>query len=265
MPFTPPMEASPDAAVQRVSQLPLPSPKAASSHREAYGELQVRLAFQEILSKHLRPVQIPDGAVSVDTFWPDVDLNLSGAVLVNWDARRCHVRSANFYRSQFFGQSMFAGTVFSEAADFRKVAFAGEVGFKEAVFSKRAVLDESTFSSHATFAEAVFDGDTLFRNVVFSGLAVFVEANFSKHVWFDCASFSGHARFMCAKFSSGASFRDAIFLGMPNFWRRVSSGMPTSCQQRLAGTEYSDSRNLRRYPIPPSSTLSRCCLAVTSQ
>ncbi|MEU4558821.1 pentapeptide repeat-containing protein [Actinoplanes sp. NPDC023936] len=217
MPFTPPTEPSPDAAAQRVSELPLPPPRVTSSHRDAYGEVQVRLAVQDVLSRHLRRVQHPESAESVDTFWPGVDLDLSGAALVNWDSRLCHVRSANFYKAHFFGESMFGGAVFSESADFREVAFSGEVSFAEAVFLGGAVFDEATFAGFATFTESVFDGEAFFRSVVFSGLAVFVETKFAKHVWFNQTSFLGHARFMCAKFLSGAVFRDAIFSGHAEF------------------------------------------------
>src|SRR5262249_5966817 len=63
-------------------------------------ELQVRLTAQRILAAHLRPS-------AVDTFWPGIDLDLTGALLHGFQLTDCLIRSAEFAGARFSGDAMF--------------------------------------------------------------------------------------------------------------------------------------------------------------
>jgi hypothetical protein len=57
-------------------------------------ELQVRLTAQRILAAHLKPDKL-------DTFWPDIDLDLTNAQLHKLNLTDCHIRTAEFAGAQF--------------------------------------------------------------------------------------------------------------------------------------------------------------------
>jgi Pentapeptide repeats (9 copies)/Pentapeptide repeats (8 copies) len=122
-------------------------------------ELQVRLTAQRILAAHLRP-----GAV--DTFWPDIDLDLTEAQLRQLDLIDCRIRNAQFTGAQFSGDAWFGGA-----------KFAGNAWFDGAKFSGDVLFDGAKFAGSASFREAEFSG----RNVWFS------RAEFRGGVWFSRA------------------------------------------------------------------------------
>jgi Pentapeptide repeats (8 copies) len=138
-------------------------------------ELQVRLTAQRILAAHLKPD-------AVDTFWPDMDLDLTETHLHQLDLTNCHMRHAHFNGAEFFGVAWFAG------AEFFGVAwFAG-----------------AKFSWDAWFDRAEFFGDAWFAGAKFSGVVVFVGAEFSGNVVFGGAMFSKGAKFEKTEFTKGA-------------------------------------------------------------
>lgn len=85
-------------------------------------ELQVRKAAQRILMLHLRPG-------SEGSFWPDTDLDLSEAKLVDFTLTHCRIRSAVFDRAVFSGVTDFSGAVFVSKASFDNATFSGDVDF----------------------------------------------------------------------------------------------------------------------------------------
>jgi hypothetical protein len=89
-------------------------------------ELQVRKAAQRILMLHLRtgPAERPSG-----DFWPDVDLDFSGAALVGLNLTHCSIRSIVCFGAKFFELASFRGTEFRTKADFNKAQFAGPADF----------------------------------------------------------------------------------------------------------------------------------------
>jgi uncharacterized protein YjbI with pentapeptide repeats len=128
------------------------------------GKLEVRLTAQRMLTTHLR---YRDRQQADETFWPDIDLDLTGAVLLDIDLSRCHVRSATFDQAQFHGAAKFDGmefhadanfarTRFHDRADFAGVQFHADVNFVRARFRRRAVFTEAQFHSSFTFSGAGF-------------------------------------------------------------------------------------------------------------
>lgn len=118
MPFTPPTEQPPaDDA---------PEPEH-TRFEERTQERQVRLTAQRILATHLRPGGDPDHPVV--TFWPDTDLDLTGATLTDLDMGGCHLRTARFDQARFVGTARFGGARFAGDAWFDETEFADDTGF----------------------------------------------------------------------------------------------------------------------------------------
>lgn len=108
-------------------------------------ELQVRKAAQRILQVHLRAgsVEQPN-----ESFWPDVDLDFSGATLVALHLTHCSIRSIACYETTFRELASFRGTEFRTKADFNKAKFEGRADFRGTVFG----------GEHGGFNGAVFAG-----------------------------------------------------------------------------------------------------------
>ena len=164
--------------------------KNASEQTQRQEEHQVRRAAQHILTRHLRPFD----AIGEDCskFWPDIEIDLNGAVLHNWDFTRCRVAAANFSKAkfrgrravfagalsqgrswfnaaQFCGEGMFAGVEFSEVADFMHCSFEGATHFGAAKFSGGAMFDFAEFFNTLSLSGARADSSVSFTNTSFHG------------------------------------------------------------------------------------------------
>ncbi|WP_103355702.1 pentapeptide repeat-containing protein [Amycolatopsis sp. CA-128772] len=112
-------------------------------------ELQVRKTAQRILHLHLRPGSAEQPG---EGFWPDIDLDFSGAHLVGLTLTHCSIRSISCH-----------GTVFSELAAFRGTEF-----------RTKAVFNQVRFNDRADFRGTVFTGGCeSFNGAVFAGPANF--------------------------------------------------------------------------------------------
>lgn len=130
-------------------------------------EQQVRLTAQAILAAHLRPG--PDPAQPAETFWPDIDLDLTGAALLDFGLSDCHLHTArfnqarfsgdtSFYQAQFSGNAWFYQTQFSRDVRFVGARFSGITSFVEARFGRAVNFDKAQFGGNAGFGGASFDG-----------------------------------------------------------------------------------------------------------
>ncbi len=163
-------------------------------------ERQVRLAAQRILARHLRPA---DGS----KFWPDIDIDLSGAVLIDFDLSPCSVRVADFAATTFTGDAWFSGAHFD-----------GDVWFAEATFGGDAWFDDVRFGGDAWFDEARFGSDASFSGASFGGVAAwFYKASFGGNAWFGTSRFGGTAGFEGVTFRDDASFDEVRFGGEARF------------------------------------------------
>ncbi|WP_143073513.1 pentapeptide repeat-containing protein [Actinokineospora terrae] len=129
-------------------------------HRQRLEEREVRRAVQRILLLHLRP-QTPE------SFWPDMDLGLTGAVLIDFDLDRCRIRSSTFALATFKHRTNFTGTEFGSYAWFRSATFTDDVRFDGARFGGLANFTEVTFQRSATFAGAEFHDESRWRDTRF--------------------------------------------------------------------------------------------------
>jgi hypothetical protein len=136
-------------------------------YRERLQEREVRLAAQRLLAEHLRPDPASTG--QVETFWADIDIDLTSATLINFALKGCTVRTA------YFGSATFIGRV-----DFR--SFTGRALFGFATFTAPAHFEEATFTGHADFASITFGSSANFKSATFSGSANFSSTTFADGV-----------------------------------------------------------------------------------
>ncbi|MCP3800687.1 pentapeptide repeat-containing protein [Allokutzneria sp. A3M-2-11 16] len=194
MPYTPPAEPPSDNADESMR----------TQHSDRVQERQVRLAAQRILATHLRPIN--DLAQLIDTFWPNTDLDLAGAVLLGFDFTGCLVRTADFQ-----------GATFIEDARFRMTKFTGAARFDNAKFTADSFFNQANFNEDARFQEATFTGSAWFERATFTTAAVFRGATFLDDALFDSATFLASARFFAVTFASVTSFDSATFKLPLNF------------------------------------------------
>jgi hypothetical protein len=161
MPYTPPGEPPTDDDPKVRKEL-------LTVHREAIQEREVRLAAQRILPHHLRPGN-DDTGDPVETFWTDIDLDLTGAVLIDFGLDSCTVRTARF------GSATFTGT-----ADFASATFTAEAVFYSATFTDHAHFGSATFAGEANFWDATFARNAEFELATFTGTASFTSATFAE-------------------------------------------------------------------------------------
>lgn len=116
--------------------------EARAEHRNRVEEQQVRLTAQDILIRHLHPDR--------STFWPDTDLNLKNATLIDIRMDGCRVRRAEF-----------GGAKFVNEARLDQVEFIGDASFDHVQFSDDVSFNHVQFSGHTLFNYAQFSGSCL--------------------------------------------------------------------------------------------------------
>ncbi|MCP3800681.1 pentapeptide repeat-containing protein [Allokutzneria sp. A3M-2-11 16] len=168
--------------------------KQTTENLERTQEREVRLAAQRILHSHLQPG--PEGIGAPDeAYWQDIDLDLSGAHLINFALTRSHVRSANF-----------RSTTFAESTSFRLATFAGNLTFHSARFMNTATFNQATFNMGASFEAATFDSGANFRS-----------STFNSHVNFKRLEARGRVGFILTRFVGSVQFTYSEFLGVVDF------------------------------------------------
>jgi len=109
-------------------------------------ERQVRLTAQRILAAHLQAEpKGRRGKPSNPKFWPDIDLDLTGATLLDCRLDGCRLRTGTF---------TFTDAHFTGDATFGEVTFTGDAGFNQVTFTGDARFDKATFTGNARFDDA---------------------------------------------------------------------------------------------------------------
>lgn len=160
---------------------------------EQVQEREVRVAAQRVLTHQLCPG--PSANQPPDTFWPDIDIDLAGATLIDFDLYGAPVRTAT-WSARFTGDADFESARFTDRAGFESANFAARyTNFKSATF-----IGKAHFSGSATFA----------------GYANFDAANFNTKVYFIAATFNGGATFSETAFATAPNLQSATFAtGVP--------------------------------------------------
>ncbi|MEU8382926.1 pentapeptide repeat-containing protein [Streptosporangium sp. NPDC048865] len=192
-------------------------------------ELQVRATAQGILRNHLRWSR--SEPVRPVTFWPDIDLDLTGAWLVKSAFVDCRMREARFGGVRFEGFARFDRAVFEGVAVFGGTLFAGraaweeanyKAGFEGAVFKDEVMFREAVFALRADFREVVFERTVFFDRAVFKDRALFRGTVFEGTALFGATAFEDEAVFRRAVFGGGTAFAEAVFATAPAFWEATT-------------------------------------------
>jgi uncharacterized protein YjbI with pentapeptide repeats len=190
-------------------------------YRERAQEREVRLAAQRILAHHLHPGNDPDHPV--DTFWPDMDLDLSSATLIDLNLTGCRTHTATFTRAQFTGITSFDKARFAGNAWFSEAQFTDTALFVEVQFAGEAAFDKARFAGNAWFSEAQFTDTAWLGEAQFTGQTSFSKARFARDAWFHDAQFASIAVFDGVQFGYNVSFGRVQFTGkvppeVVSFW-----------------------------------------------
>jgi hypothetical protein len=147
-------------------------------------EKEVRLTAQKIICDHLRP----DG--DSGSFWGELDLDFTGATLIEFNLGYCHVHSVKFDHANLYVTARFGHATL-----------------------RRALFMRTTFHTIASFESTVFDGITLFTNAKFQAPATFTSAQFC-----------GLGDFRDAIFFSKVNFKGSNFgdMGLEDAWVKDS-------------------------------------------
>jgi hypothetical protein len=197
-----------------------PATQAAAVHQPdpvdtARQEREVRLTAQAILTTHLHPGGDLDHPA--ETFWDRINLDLTGATLINFSLDQCVVEAATFTLATFTGLARFGSATFD-----------GRANFDLATFNNSANFDSATFNNSANFQSATFTGLTSFDSATFASSANFYSARFDGVTSFGSATFTGSASFQLATFTGSANFQSATFSrGTPH---EVKQSMSLSSQ-----------------------------------
>ena len=162
-------------------------------------ERHVRDAAQAIIVKHLA-VEV-EGAADWLEFWPDLDLDLSGARLRGFSLDGCSIRKADF------SDTHFEGGIFIARTEFRGTPWGtnGPVGVGGATFTHCKVR------GHAVFEDVDFHSDASFEGADFTRTFYLGGAKFAGKCDFSTVTFRGRAEFEGSKFGTGADFSEATF------------------------------------------------------
>ncbi|MEV4316481.1 pentapeptide repeat-containing protein [Actinocrispum sp. NPDC049592] len=186
-------------------RMPYAPPEQAHDTVTDVAERGVRIAAQRILASHL-------DAGDLERFWPDVDLDLSGATLIDFSLAGARLRSGAFDRAHFAGDISFAGAQFAGDARFGNARFVSRrADFRGVWFAVKADFTGAGFAGDVEFSGAKFGAEALFGKTVFAGMADFAQAAFSAVGAFRAAMFVGRAEFPGAWFGADADFSSAAF------------------------------------------------------
>lgn len=162
-----------------------PAPLPAGDARQ---EREVRLTVQRVLADHLNPG--PNPKHPDPTFWPDIDLDLTGATLIDFSLLGCRVAGADFTGATFVGRAWFDYADFADGAGFEGATFTSEAKFLSAVFGGTAWFEDTTFAGEAQFRGTRFEAATVFWRSRFAGPAAFDFAKFAEGPDFSTATFA---------------------------------------------------------------------------
>ncbi|MEU8330642.1 pentapeptide repeat-containing protein [Micromonospora sp. NPDC048839] len=170
MPFTPPK--------------PIPEgdeiPELGDDELKRHHELEVRTTAQRIIATHLQYDAVVGNGNDLEPvgkphFWRLMDVDLTNAVLVDFDFSRCSPRILDLARARLIGPSNFAGMFAEVAALFGGAQFDGNASFYSAragVFScpgakfrGGASFRGAHFILRASFDHVAFGGDVDFREI----------------------------------------------------------------------------------------------------
>ncbi|WP_020672412.1 pentapeptide repeat-containing protein [Amycolatopsis nigrescens] len=120
-------------------------------------EHEVRLEAQRLLGAHLN--SLPSGG----RLSPEIEVDLSGATLIDLDWHGCTVpEAARFRQAYFAGDTRFDGATFLGDAEFTGATFPRAPSFQHVIINKAARFTTVVFYAGATFSGALFRNEVFF-------------------------------------------------------------------------------------------------------
>ncbi|GAB2979861.1 pentapeptide repeat-containing protein [Saccharothrix stipae] len=172
-------------------------------HRQ---ERLVRSTALEIVLSHLRPRPGHE-------FWPDVDLDLSGAELFELDVTDCEVRSADFRRATFHGDVIIMDSTFAGGVDFSGARFEGSLRCIGGRFGARVAFGSATFAGEVTCGLVDLRAGVDFSGARFADSARFLTLSFPSPTSFHDSRFDAEFALSDVVFENDAPFTGAVFAG----------------------------------------------------
>jgi uncharacterized protein YjbI with pentapeptide repeats len=198
-----------------------PQDTGVATDSDRYQELQVRLAAQNLLTRHLEIPMVPSREKGIafsqparppSSYWKNISLDLTRAHLISIDFTLCVLSDANFNNAIFEGETKFWNTRFEGSSlDFGSARFLGIAGFGRAKFVAEGYFLDAEFHQAAEFARTYFDGSAFFDGAKFMGSATFDEAEFSLAAVFDNAEFDEVPQFCMVQFGGPNRFDATVF------------------------------------------------------
>ncbi|MFF4125704.1 pentapeptide repeat-containing protein [Microbispora rosea] len=190
------------------------------------GEDRVRGIAHRLLAARLRPERDTENRPRNESFWSDISVDLSDALLINADFSFCEFDRAIFETTTFKGDAQFFGATFKLDARFIGTVFdCWEANFERTTFRDFAWFRWTAFHAYTNFCEATFLKNAEFSRVQFSESADFSAMSVQQVAWFThnvfhkTASFRNlqahHANFMIVSFRGPVDFRGASFDAPP--------------------------------------------------
>ncbi|UOX89754.1 pentapeptide repeat-containing protein [Amycolatopsis sp. FBCC-B4732] len=185
------------------------------------GEAQIRLQAQRILARHLKE-RDPAGRTA-QSYWREIDVDLTGATLVDLDLSGCHPRSITVHGARLTGSSDLSAIAADDVADFSDAEFQGTTSFRDARFPVAADFSRANFRDTVDFDGSQFGGMAKFthchleKKASFSGVVITSDADFREiksrgFMDFGSSSFGGTTDLRQAQIQGAAAFREAVFL-----------------------------------------------------
>jgi hypothetical protein len=146
-------------------------------------------AAVDLLARHLNPAAVD--------YWPNVRLNLRGAILRNFKLSFVDVQDAIFDEATFVGTADFSQSHFKWAS-FKKAAFKGNAWFGKCIFDYLN-FEEVLVEGRSNFVEATFASNT-FAAARFIRPTTFSKARFTVNVSFGSTLFGHETSFKLCEF-----------------------------------------------------------------
>lgn len=217
-------------------------PQAATDLYDFESELQVRETAQRIIKKHL---YWPQGCKNPpDSFWGALEVDLSGATLVDFSLSDCRIQRLKMPYTKLVGLTGVDRSAIHDQLDMRNARICSGLtlqdsdcrgGFTlfgahlkgpmalrgtkiEQYLNARRVVSEISFDFHGViidgdliFASSISNGLASFSSVTVKGGAFFTNSSFNSSAFFDQAIFEGFSVFSAARFNNKVNFSTARF------------------------------------------------------
>ncbi|GAA2267084.1 pentapeptide repeat-containing protein [Glycomyces scopariae] len=220
-------------------------PPAPEEEREALAEFEVRLTAQRLLAGHLKYKSLSRSGnpVPADNFWNIGSMDLTGAILFNFDLSNCTLPTFQADRAIFFGRTRFREANFQEKASFRGAVFRGILdhdGIRSINFRKDVSFTDAEFCGHSRLSEVHFHGTAGFRDSAFNNGLLATKLDFHEAATFQNAHFHGkNSEFQNAHFYKDGVFSNIETSASLKFHSARFCG-PLSFREPTAGAQFLD-------------------------